>query len=136
MDAKKSVLQIESIMLKKIQFEILNSDLFKAKINPNQIHLSISVEQKNAKTFLTEFVCEIHSNDKLISPFYSFIHYEIISKTNSAKNIKLLQDFAKIGAPFNAFVYCRELISGVTTKAFGKSCLAKYKRPKAAMAGI
>ena len=122
-DIKKSIIQLGEISLTDVKFVKKKPTLSRAGINVklNDIHFQVVVQQLDKYAFLSRCTFEIFREQNDQSDFYASFQYEIVSKVSEDKHLEDLEKFAKFGAPFNAIVHVREILIGLSGRAFGRA---------------
>jgi hypothetical protein len=118
-----SPIQIQSISLIGLNFEILKSNPSDISIHIDNLSIEVSTDEKSSVVIVSTVNLKVQPNEAHPIAFTAHLTYEIESRVEKQDDVKHLKAFARIGAPFNALVHAREVIVGLTSRAFGKSVL-------------
>lgn len=120
---KKSPIQISEISLNEIIFKKRGTRLKRTKILPSAINFEVQIQEIDTLSYTTRCKINVYDEAEQSCDFYLKLEYNIISRIIDPEFKNALEGFAKLGAPFNALVHAREIVSSLTSRAFGKVAL-------------
>jgi preprotein translocase subunit SecB len=120
-EIKKSTIQISDLSLISAVFKKKTSRLKQNEIPTSALSLVISIQEIDDLAYLSLCAINAFQDDDPNADFIVSLNYQIITKASDPVAKNDLQQFARFGAPFNALVHARELISSLTARAFGKA---------------
>lgn len=120
---EQSIIRLEKITLESLKFTKNAQALQRTNIPPTQLRFNVTTEVLE-NTLIAQSRCEISIlKDENQDDFEIQLTYLITASILDASNKEALEKFAKFGAPFNALVYARDLISSITSRAFGQAAM-------------
>lgn len=112
----ESPLRLLRLSLIEISFMRCKIDSTLESIPIEAISLMIEIKRLDALTLLS--ICHIEISTVADFKFSSI--YEVESQTKDTAHTAVHENFARIGAMFNAMVHAREALNALTSKAFGR----------------
>lgn len=118
-----SPIQIHSIELTEASFRVNRTPVANTVIESENLAIDVTLEQKSNVAISTSAFIQVKEAEGFPLDYEARLSFRIEARISDEQFAEKLKEFAKFGAPFNAMVHARDLLSSLSTRAFGKSVL-------------
>jgi hypothetical protein len=120
---KESPIRIDKITLQKVEFTTISSICEIADIPISAISIDVEMDLVGESSGKSCLNLALFKNTAEPHPFEFSVKYEMTSTLSDSNLVDAFKMFLNIGAPFNLLVYTRDLLMGLTNRAYNKTVL-------------